>query len=120
MTKYSILFSLLFLLGAGQVEAQKTLSEAQKIEKIIQYVEHLDGCKFIRNGTEYEPKDAAEHLRLKWKKGGKENMTAKDFIDKLASQSSMSGKPYQVKWKDGKVYVIKPFLVRELARIENQ
>lgn len=100
--------------------AQQQLTEAQKIEQLINYIAHLEGCKFIRNGTEYAPTDAANHLRLKLKKGGNAKMTAKEFIDKLASESSMSGKPYQIKWKDGKVYIIKPFLLRELERIDKK
>lgn len=117
MKKY-LLLCCLFL--TSSLFAQQKLTEAQKIEHLIQYIAHLEGCKFIRNGSEYAPAEAADHLRLKLKKGGNAKMTAKEFIDKLASESSMSGKPYQLKWTDGKVYIIKPFLVRELERIDKK
>lgn len=98
--------------------AQKPLTEKEKIDRLILYIENLKDCQFVRNGTAYPPKEAAEHLRLKWRKGGSDKMTARQFIDQLASSSSMSGKPYQIKWKDGKYYIVKPFLDRELERIE--
>lgn len=39
----------------------QSISEEQKIEKLISYVEKSDAL-FIRNGTEYTAKEAAEHL----------------------------------------------------------
>jgi len=53
-------------------------------------------CTFIRNGKEYDAKDAEAHLRMKHKRGQRYASTSEDFIENLASQSSMSKKPYYI------------------------
>lgn len=51
-------------------------------------------CTFIRNGKKYDAEDAEAHLRMKYKRGRRYASTTEKFIEKLASQSSMSKKPY--------------------------
>ena len=51
-------------LFSGAVNAQDNI-EKKKIEFLISSVENLKGAKFIRNGSEYDGKEAAEHLRMK-------------------------------------------------------
>jgi hypothetical protein len=53
-------------------------------------------CTFVRNGTEHSSVDAADHLRLKYSRGGRYATTAEGFIDNLATESSWSGEPYRV------------------------
>jgi hypothetical protein len=57
------------------------------------------GCEFYRNGTWYDAQRAQEHLRAKFEAlAAKDQIkTAEDFIDKAASNSSISGQPYQIK-----------------------
>lgn len=95
----------------------KKLTEAQKIEQLIVFISKQEGT-FIRNGSEYTPAQAAEHLRMKWKKAGSQIKTAADFIEKLGSTSSMSGKPYQIKFKNGRTVNLGPLLRAELERLE--
>ncbi len=52
------------------------------------------GCTFIRNGKEYSSEDAESHLRMKYRRGKRWATDAGKFIERLASKSSMSGKPY--------------------------
>lgn len=78
------------------------VSEADKIERLLAALEASDAT-FIRNGAEHSGKQAAEHLRLKLRHAGSRVETASDFIEHLASKSSLSGKPYQVRTGDGKV-----------------
>ena len=54
------------------------------------------GCEFIRNGDVHAGPDAEAHLRMKYKRGQRWVSSAEDFIERLASKSSWSGKPYQV------------------------
>src|SRR5436190_22382507 len=68
------------------------LTEAAKIQALISSVEQLKGAVFIRNGTEYDGAKAAEHLRRKLGYAGSKVKTAEQFIDLLATGSSMSGK----------------------------
>lgn len=54
------------------------------------------GCEFVRNGTSHDSADAADHLRLKYRRGKRYVNNAEQFIDRLASESSWTGKPYSV------------------------
>ncbi len=57
------------------------------------------GCRFERNGQWYDAKTAQGHLRKKFdylRKRGQAD-TAELFIERAASESSMSGKPYHVR-----------------------
>ena len=85
---------------SGAVSAQETI-ERKKIDFLISSVQNLEEAKFIRNGTEYTGKEAAEHLRMKLQKAGGRVQTADDFIRHCASKSSISGKPYMIKTTDG-------------------
>ena len=96
----------------------KKMTEDQKINHLIKYVAGLEGATFIRNGESYAAKDAADHLQMKRRKAGNRVTTAREFIDGLASESYISGKAYQIKMKDGKVYNSRDILLKELARIE--
>ena len=88
-------------LFSGAVSAQDNI-EKKKIEFLISSVENLKGAKFIRNGSEYDGKEAAEHLRMKLQKAGGKVQTADDFIRLCASKSFITGKPYMIRSSDGK------------------
>ena len=75
--------------------------ENARIEHLISSVEKLSGATFIRNGTEYDPKKAGSHMRMKLDKAGHKVKTAENFIDGIAAKSSSSGKPYQIRKSDG-------------------
>ena len=58
------------------------------------------GCTFIRNGKRYEAPAAQKHLQTKRKRGKRYYNNADEFIEKLASKSSMSGKSYFIQCGD--------------------
>jgi hypothetical protein len=66
---------------------------AQEIEHLIQFVA-TSGCDFERNDGVHDPQGAADHLRLKLSNGGRYVKTAENFIDRLASKSSWTGREY--------------------------
>ncbi len=110
--------ALLLILGAALLPAaDKGPSEKEKIEALIKHVEGMEDAVFIRNGTEYDAKTAAKFLRGKWDKDSGVK-TAKDFIEKIASKSSTSGKPYMIRFKDGKEVKSADYLTKELEKIE--
>src|SRR5262245_32882386 len=76
-------------------------SEKEKIEALIKHVEGLKDAVFVRNGTDYDAATAGRFLRGKWDQAAGVK-SAKDFIDKVGSVSSTSGKPYLIRFKDGK------------------
>lgn len=101
------------------VQAQEKLAtEKQKIEALIKHVEGIKDAKFVRNDTEYDAKTAAKFLRGKWESNEAEIKTAKDFIEKAASVSSTTGKPYLIRFKDGKEMKSSEYLLAELKKLE--
>ena len=75
-----------------------SISFAAENEEIDYLLTHLaeSGCTFIRNGDEHEAKEARDHLEMKYNHARKRIKTAEDFINKIASKSSLSRKPYVV------------------------
>ena len=88
-------------LFSGVVKAQDNI-EKKKIDFLLSSVENMKGAKFIRNGTEHDGKEAAEHLRMKLQKAGGKVQTADDFVRLCASKSIISGQPYMIRSSDGK------------------
>jgi hypothetical protein len=62
----------------------------------------LSDATFIRNDREHDGPAAAAHLRGKLRQAGRQQFTADQFIEQVASRSSTSGKPYKIRLKDGK------------------
>ena len=96
------------------------LTEQQKIDALIHGVETMPGTPFIRNGTSYDGKAAADHLRLKLRNSWGRIKTADDFITRIASGSSMSGQPYQIRMANGTTENAEVYFRAELKRIEAQ
>ena len=57
-------------------------------------------CTFIRNGKEHNAADASDHLAMKRRRGKRYFDTTEEFIENLASKSSWTGKPYQIRCGD--------------------
>ena len=86
----------------------------QTIRYLLDYVAQSDAT-FIRNGEDHTGKEAAEHFQAKYDHFKKDIRTPEDFIRLAASKSLMSGKPYLVKTKDGKVVACAEWLGKVLA-----
>lgn len=91
-------------------------AEQQRIEALIHAVEQLGDATFIRNGKAYDAAAAARFLRGKWKARESEVRSAADFIEKVASFSSTTGKPYLIRFRDGRELSSAQFLNGQLAR----
>jgi len=110
---------LIFAACPGFSRAQSAPSaEKQKIEALIKEVSNLKDAKFVRNGSIYEPSTAVRFLRGKWEAHDAQVTTARDFIDKVASSSGTSGKPYLIRFKDGRELKSRDFLLTELEKLE--
>ena len=101
------------------------IEEEQKIQYLFDQILRIDGV-FIRNGSEYPPRKAVEHLTMKmdramnsWFAPDKEKWTVEMFIDKLASESSLSGKPYLIRFKDGRIVKTRDWLYELLKQRKN-
>ena len=91
MRRLLLMMALAVLLPAAAIADN---SEAE-IEHLITAVGE-SGCTFIRNGSRHDAEDAASHMRMKYRRGKRYAPTAELFIDRLASKSSFSGKPYAI------------------------
>jgi hypothetical protein len=113
-----LLALLVLAIGALAQAADLTPIEERKIQYLIATIEALSNAQFIRNGTVYDARSAANHLRLKLKRAGTKIATAEDFIRLCASASSVSGSPYQIKFADGSVVTSAAFLQQKLLEYE--
>lgn len=93
-------------------------------ETAVKEIDHLlarvaeSGCEFYRNGIWYKGNLGQVHLRDKYEWLVRKDMisAASDFIDKAASQSSMTGLAYKVRCKGQKDMLSKQWLTDELMR----
>ncbi|CAH0133657.1 YfeK family protein [Stenotrophomonas lactitubi] len=96
--KYFPLVALALALAPGIAGAAPS---ADARREITQLIGSLDGsqCQFQRNGSWYGPADARSHLQRKYDYLLKKDMvdSAEQFIERAASQSSMSGKAYRIR-----------------------
>jgi len=69
-----------------------------EIEYLLSAVATSD-CRFYRNGTWYDAKAAAAHLRLKYESLAARELIrdTEDFIDRAATKSSLSRRDYAIK-----------------------
>ena len=95
------------------------MTEEEKINHLINYVRHLEGMIFIRNGKEFPPQEAADHLQKKYDKHKKKVKTAHEFVVGLASKSSASGEVYLIRMSDGETIQCGDLLNQELKRLED-
>jgi Family of unknown function (DUF5329) len=92
--------------------------ERSRIEYLLAVVASLDDAQFIRNGKAYDGQAAANHLRTKLRAAGPRVKTAEDFIRYCASESSVSGKPYEIRFADGQVSPSADFLRQKLVEFD--
>lgn len=112
--------SMVFALGlviAAVAHAEPRTIVQQEINYLIRYVGN-SACEFKRNGIWNNAKAAEAHVR------GKYDFlvilglidTTQDFIDKAATESSMSGQPYEIRCGGDSLMPSSLWLSKELAR----
>ena len=105
------LFAALMLSTHAQTDAEA------EITSLIAAVRESD-CEFNRNGSLHSAEAAAEHLELKYSRGKRYADSAEAFIERLASKSSWSGKPYEMIC-DGETQPAGDWLTMALATIRS-
>ena len=96
-----LLVSIFTLLLTASLACALDPQAKAETDELISFVKN-SGVRFIRNGTEYSAAEGADHLRDKLGKAGDRVKTTEDFITGIASKSFLSGKPYLVKFADGR------------------
>jgi len=107
--------SLLLLLVPATVLA---LEPEQEIEALVTAVE-VSGCRFHRNGDVHDSAAAADHMRLKLKRGRRYARTTEDFIANLATQSSWTGRPYLIECQAGQPEPLNQWLTARLESLRS-
>ena len=116
LTMGSVLMLGLSLVPVARAEPATKMQTEVNI--LLGFVEG-SGCEFYRNGTWHDSKAAQAHLRDKYKYLVASNLinTAEEFIERAATESSFSGKPYEVRCNGGATITSNQWLRKELARI---
>jgi hypothetical protein len=112
-----VLVLMILLTGPIAAALADTAAETE-IRALIQAVAE-SGCEFNRNGSVHSAEAAAEHLELKYSRGKRYAHSAEAFIERLASKSSWSGKPYQMVC-DGEEQPAGDWLTATLEEFRNQ
>lgn len=89
----------------------------------IEYLVNTIGasnCTFIRNGKRHSAEDAEEHLRMKYRRGKRYAPTAEKFIERLASASSWSKKPYFIECAGEEAVPTGEWLMAHLDEYRNE
>ena len=113
----TVLALLLGLSFQPLAQANPPDSAQVEINYLLGFIE-VSGCQFYRNGSWYDSKMAQKHLRGKYEALVSRNLihTAEDFINLGASESSMSGRPYEIRCGECKPVATGPWLLDVLTR----
>jgi Family of unknown function (DUF5329) len=115
------LFAIAFLAFAAAASgSDRSPTEDARIEYLLGVVASLHDAQFIRNGTSYDSAAAVKHLRLKLRAVGSRVRTAEDFIRYCASVSSVSGRPYEIRFSNGREVPSADFLRQKLMEFERK
>lgn len=85
-----------------------------EIQHLLRFIES-SGCEFERNGKVYDSKKARSHIESKYNYIESRVDETEDFIKYAATESSMSGRKYQVTC-NGKQQASADWLHDELSR----
>ena len=105
------------LAGAGSSAVAELDEAAQaEIEALLTAI-GTSGCTFIRNNEPGDAAGARAHLERKYRYARKKLDSAEDFIERVASQSSMTGRPYLVECRGKSQQPAREWLFGRLAEI---
>ncbi|MBC7684367.1 MAG: DUF5329 domain-containing protein [Bdellovibrionales bacterium] len=105
------------LIAASAASAATPEPARVEITHLLGAVEK-SGCKFNRNGSWHDALAARKHLEKKFSYMDKRDLapTAEVFIERGASTSSSSGKPYEMQCTGAKIVTSSEWLTAELKR----
>ena len=100
---------------------QHYTSVQAEVNFLLDFVE-ASGCAFYRNSTWHNAKEAQAHLRDKcaWLTARNLVDTTEAFIERAATKSSFTGRPYKVKCNGGATITSKQWLRGELTLMRSE
>ena len=93
----NILCAVMALLLTLPAFAKLNAYQEARINAMLDALAQKKDLIFVRNGDAHTCEEAVSHLRLKLGNTRNRINTAEQFIDKVASSSSITGKPYIVR-----------------------
>ena len=111
-----ILFSAVFT-PAQAAEPAATKAEITHLLSVLE----SSNCQFHRNGTWHSAKEATAHMQTKYKYLQDKDLvpSTEKFIERAATESSFSGKAYQIKCADNVVQASSPWFQAVLDKYRN-
>ena len=113
----SLTLALLSVMCATPALAALSTKEEARINAMLALLEKRSDLAFIRNGSSHNAVDAVAHLKLKLSRTRNRIDTAEQFIDKVASSSSVTGESYMIQQAGQKPEPAKPFLHKLLEQV---
>lgn len=117
MKRRAVLAAALALLAAPARAAGPSAPELERIERLLSAIGERRDLRFVRNGADYPASDAARFLREKFKARSDGVTSAESFVEHIATRSSTTGRPYLIRWPDGREQAAAEFLLAELKRV---
>jgi hypothetical protein len=114
----SIATAAMMLSAAHALAEQASPATQREVSQLLDFVGKSD-CQFNRNGKWYDAAKARDHLQEKYDYLNRRGQipSTEAFIERAASQSSMSGKAYQVRCGNGSSMSSASWLSTELKRL---
>lgn len=111
----------IFFISLAAAAAEPSAVARGEIEHLLGHLER-SGCQFQRNGSWYGAPEARAHLEKKYRYLLDKGLigTAEDFIARAGSESSMSGKPYEVRCGSETPVTSKAWLSAELRHLRER
>jgi hypothetical protein len=109
---------MLIAMPALQVAASDlSPSTRAEIDHLLGYLED-SGCRFERNGKWHDAPEARSHMerKLRWLEKRDLVSTTEQFIERAATESSRSGKPYRVQCESREPVASAAWFTAELER----
>ena len=100
-----------------------TIAEAEQMQLEIDHLmSHIrdSGCKFIRNGKEHTPEEAAQHILNKYDHFKDKITNTEEFIAFCATKSMITNRPYEMRCPGQNPVASKDWLLMELRRFRSQ
>ncbi|MEW6370360.1 MAG: DUF5329 domain-containing protein [Pseudomonadota bacterium] len=106
------------LAGAMPALAQEDAGTQAEVRQLLDFVA-ASGCQFQRNGEWHDAGAARSHLERKYAYLRERKLVpnAEAFIARAATQSSLSGKPYQARCGNAQTIPSAQWLNAELKRL---
>lgn len=117
MTKNTLALILLLSSVFSLAQAAEPAATKAEIAHLFSALE-ASNCQFYRNGSWHVAKDAALHLQSKYKYLQDKDLvpSTEKFIERAATESSLSGKAYQIKCADNVVQPSAPWFTAALLK----